>query len=143
MRYLDEHKVNPVNDQIAIKALEDHPSGVPHHYAVILPQGKTLMLDFQNGPINEVGVNGVTQEVFLAIVLDRLRGFQRQTAFACRENALAITKIEEGLMWLHQRTLARWKVIALIGRRLIRNALHVKKRKRKNYEHHVPSRVHR
>jgi hypothetical protein len=32
---------------------------------------------FQNGPIAEVGVNGVTHEVLLAIVADRLRSFQK------------------------------------------------------------------
>jgi len=39
----------------------------------------TLTLErilFQNGPIPEVGVNGITQEALLAIVIDRLRCFQ-------------------------------------------------------------------
>jgi hypothetical protein len=63
---------------------------------------------FQNGPINEVGVNGVTQEVLLSIVADRLRSFQ-SGPFSCRENAIALTKIEEALHWLQQRTLARMR----------------------------------
>jgi hypothetical protein len=61
---------------------------------------------FQNGPIKEVGVNGLTQEALLAIVIDRLRSFQAGQ-FSCRENAIALTKLEEGLMWLQRRTLAR------------------------------------
>lgn len=60
----------------------------------------------QNGPIAEQGVNGLTQEVLLEIISDRLRSFQKGP-FSCRENALALTKIEEAQHWLHSRTLAR------------------------------------
>jgi len=63
---------------------------------------------FQNGPISEFGVNGVTQEALLAIVIDRLRSFQ-SGPFSCRENAIALTHIEEALMWLQRRTIARIK----------------------------------
>jgi hypothetical protein len=61
---------------------------------------------FQNGPIKESGVNGITQEALLAIVIDRLRSFQAGP-FSCRENAIALTKCEEALMWLQRRTVAR------------------------------------
>ena len=60
-------------------------------------------VSFQNGPIKEVGVNGVTNEDLIAIVIDRIRGFQ-SGAYACRDNALALTKLEEALMWLRNRT---------------------------------------
>lgn len=60
-------------------------------------------IKFQNGPIKEVGVNGVHNEDLLVIVLDRLQGFQN-SEFKCRENAIAITKIEEALLWLNKRT---------------------------------------
>jgi hypothetical protein len=39
----------------------------------------------------------------IAIVIDRLRGFQ-SGPFSCRENALALTKMEEALHWLNART---------------------------------------
>jgi hypothetical protein len=61
---------------------------------------------FQNGPIKEFGVNGITQEALLAIVIDRLRLFQAGQ-FSCRENAIALTHCEEALMWLQRRTVAR------------------------------------
>jgi hypothetical protein len=61
---------------------------------------------FQNGPIKEAGVNGVTQEALLAVVIDRLRSFQAGP-FSCRENALALTNCEQALMWLQKRTLDR------------------------------------
>ena len=62
-----------------------------------------IEINFQKGAILEHGINGLTQEVLLAIVIDRLQGFQSGD-FSCRENALAITKCQEALMWLQQRT---------------------------------------
>jgi hypothetical protein len=63
---------------------------------------------FQNGPIKEAGINGITQEALLAITIDRLRSFQ-EGPFRCRENAIALTHCEEALMWLQRRTVARIK----------------------------------
>jgi len=60
-------------------------------------------LHFQNGPIGECGVNGIGIEHLLHLVAARLRGYQA-TDFRCRENALALTKIEEALHWLQHRT---------------------------------------
>src|SRR3990167_1056133 len=63
-------------------------------------------IHFQNGPVKEVGVNGLHQEDLLAIVIDRLQHFQRGP-FVCPENAMALTKIEEALHWLNHRTAER------------------------------------
>jgi len=63
-------------------------------------------VSFQNGPVKEFGVNGLHQEDLLSIVIDRLQSFQAGE-FKCRENALAITKIEEAMHWLNHRTTAR------------------------------------
>lgn len=63
---------------------------------------------FQNGSVKEYGVNGITQEALMAIVIDRLRGFQ-SGPFSCRENAIALTHCEDALMWLQRRTVARIK----------------------------------
>jgi hypothetical protein len=60
-------------------------------------------VDFQEGPIKEAGVNGVMNEDLIAMVICRLEGFQN-SPFRCRENAVAITKLEEALMWLRKRT---------------------------------------
>ena len=65
--------------------------------------GQPAAILFQNGPILEGGVNGVTQEALVAIVIDRLRSFQAGP-YACHENAVALTHFEEGLMWLQKRT---------------------------------------
>ena len=112
MRTINDHKVNPANDRIEI-VVTDEPGagGANHEYQIQIgaptdPEDRTVYLSFQNGPINENGVNGITQEVLLAIVADRLRAFQAGK-FACRENALALTKIEEAMQWLHARTRGR------------------------------------
>lgn len=39
----------------------------------------------------------------MAVVIDRLQGFQ-SGQYACRDNAIALTKLEEALMWLNKRT---------------------------------------
>jgi hypothetical protein len=61
-----------------------------------------VILNFQNGGLKEVGANGITDQALLAIVLDRLRSFN-DGQFRCRENSVAITKIEEALMWMEKR----------------------------------------
>ena len=122
MRTISDHIVNPCNDKLSI-TIADAPGagGASHRYEITGYYGDTndsrraddaslieTVILFQNGPINEKGVNGITQEVLLAIVADRLRSFQ-SGPFACRENALALTKIEEAMHWLQQRTLARMR----------------------------------
>ena len=83
--------------------------GACHEYRVIPMESKPGMalsfakMSFQSGPIKENGVNGCQNEDLLAIVADRLRYFQ-SGPFSCRENAVALTKIEEALLWLNKRT---------------------------------------
>ena len=72
------------------------------------PECILLGIGFQNGPILEKGVNGILNEDLLAIVIHRLQGFQSGD-FKCRENAIALTKIEEALLWLEKRTADREK----------------------------------
>lgn len=60
-------------------------------------------IHFQEGPIKEHGVNGITIEDLLVIAATRLEYFQASD-FKCRENEIALTKIEEALMWLNKRT---------------------------------------
>lgn len=81
--------------------------GAPHHFKINDKNGNIIQgIDFQKGPIKENGINGISNEDILVLVLTRLKGFQG-TKFSCRENAIAITKIEETLMWLEKRTLDR------------------------------------
>lgn len=84
----------------------------PHHFVVGLADtpGDTIKpiqtIDFQEGPVKECGVNGIGNEDAIAMVLCRLEHFQR-SPYACRENAIAITKLEEALLWLRKRTINR------------------------------------
>ena len=79
-----------------------------HNYLIRDTETENILGEviFQNGPIKEVGVNGVTNEDLLSIVAHRLQCFQT-SQFACRENALALTKIEEATHWLAHRTAGR------------------------------------
>lgn len=111
MRQLTDHKVNETNEALAITVLDEPGAGGANHEYQIswangedpVPLSKTCFIGFQNGPIKEKGVNGVTQEALLAIVTDRLRSFQAGP-YACRENAIALTHIETAQMWLQKRT---------------------------------------
>jgi len=85
--------------------------GACHEYDVmeVNPKGINDALaevHFQNGPVKEAGVNGCHHEDLIAIVIDRLQHFQAGE-YACRENALALTKLEEAMHWLGHRTAAR------------------------------------
>lgn len=61
------------------------------------------VIAFQHGGRNmEDSDYGVTGEDLLEIVRHRLQCFQT-SEYACRENAIALTHIEEALMWLNRR----------------------------------------
>ncbi|WP_205880111.1 hypothetical protein [Lampropedia aestuarii] len=113
-RAITDHIINPANDKLVIETIDAPGAGGANHaYQVRGYHNKAAdetatVIRFQNGPINEEGVNGLTQEVLLAIVADRLRSFQAGP-FSCRENALALTKIEEAMHWLQQRTIRRMR----------------------------------
>lgn len=91
---------------------EDMKYNAPHHFIVQkadgIPGDARFLgaVDFQEGPIKECGVNGICNEDLIAMVICRLEHFQK-SEFACRENALAITKLEEALLWLRKRTMGR------------------------------------
>ena len=113
MRAIEYHKINPMNDTLDIVVTDAPGHGGANHDYEVNHSGATgvpplLSIKFQNGPIAEYGINGVTQEILLAVVIDRLRSFQ-SGAFSSRENAIALTKCEEALHWLQQRTIERMR----------------------------------
>lgn len=111
MRELSEHKINPANDTLTIAVLDEPgQGGACHEYEIRHPNLSPTNISFQNGPIDEDsnGVNGLTHEVLLAILADRLRGFQ-SGVYSCKANACALTHIEEAQHWLQQRTLERMR----------------------------------
>lgn len=113
MKTITEHQINECNSAITIEADEPEPScGARHNYDIRVVGGDPLRvghftpLRFQRGPIGEVGTNGITHEVLLAILIDRLRGFQ-SGPYACAENASALAHLEAARDSLHARTRAR------------------------------------
>ena len=61
-------------------------------------------IQFQEGARkNPEAITGVLDVDLLEIVRDRIKGFQ-SGEFSSRENACALTHIEEALMWLNRRT---------------------------------------
>lgn len=113
-REITTHKVNGCNEAITVTAIDDPRHGdACHQYQIALPAPpdedyEVVELDFQNGPIAEVGTNGVTHEALLAILIDRLEGFQ-SGPYNCFENAQALNHLRGALTILHERTKARLK----------------------------------
>lgn len=97
-----------------VEVLDDPgPGDGCHKYQVEIQSehsGANLIeiVEFQKGPVKEVGLNGIQNEHLLAMVIHRLQGFQ-SGPYACRENALALTKLEEAMMWMKARTKDRAK----------------------------------
>jgi hypothetical protein len=90
---------------------EPGAGGAYHEYLVSTSDAENQIppfaeVKFQKGPVAESGKNGIFIEDLLQICRHRLQCFQAG-GFACRENALALTKIEEALHWLNHRTADR------------------------------------
>lgn len=69
--------------------------------------GIGLSIEWQNGPLGNGEGRKEPNGAFVETVLDAARqriSFYQDSKFKCRENAIAITKIEEALLWLNKRT---------------------------------------
>ena len=110
-------KREKLNDVFAVD--EQGPGGANHLYVVYKngsavledndtslrgnPEDLLLTIQMQCGPRKENGsLHGVLDTDLLEIVRDRLKAFQAGP-FSSRENACALTHIEEALMWLNRR----------------------------------------
>lgn len=123
MRELTDHLTGGSGDSLTIRVADEPGAGGANHLYMIegynsgsnpscpftarygKPSDHSTVL-FQNGAIPERGINGVTQEAVLAIVIDRLRCFQAGP-FANVYNAKALGHCEAALQSLKQRTLDR------------------------------------
>ena len=84
--------------------------GAHHEYHIVLNDASekdvandVVIIQLQKGPRKEKdSIHGVIDSDLLEIVRDRLKDFQAGP-FASRENACALTHIEEALMWLNRR----------------------------------------
>ncbi len=94
------------NPNVKIMILDERGDGNAYHNYEIRSFDKQKVLtniSFQKGPLRENKLNGCFQEDLIEICVHRLRCFQNGE-FACRENEIALTKLEEALMWLNRRT---------------------------------------
>ena len=108
MRQLTDHVVEgDAAPQLRILVLDEPGAGgASHEYEICWGDevvGQRVQISFQNGPIKENGINGVTQEAWLAIVIDRLRSFQAGP-FPSPFNESALRHCELALGDLQQRT---------------------------------------
>lgn len=107
-RELTSHKVNGCNEALVVRAM-DEPGhgGASHEYRIEWGHNgeacNAIDIRFQNGPIAEVGTNGITHEALLAILIDRFEGFQAG-AYACEENAVALSNLRGAQRMLKHRT---------------------------------------
>ncbi len=119
MREITTHRVNPANDTLTITVVDEPGSGGANHRYEITGfntgtnpsrgldrawTGSAML--FQNGPIAEAGVNGITHEALIAILIDRLHGFQTGP-YACEAIPIALAKLAEAAHVLNQRTRER------------------------------------
>lgn len=113
MRQLQGHKVNEVNKALTITAFGEpgvHGAHRQYHIDGFRVWSQTVpsscLLTFQDGPPAEVGVNGITHEALLEVLIDRLSGFQ-SGLFACTWNAGALSHLREAKRMLNARTQVR------------------------------------
>lgn len=83
------------------------PGGANHEYEIHLGgdyDAYYVALQFQKGPRNDPNSHqGIVDQDLLEIVRHRLQGFQNGP-FSTREGAIALTHVEEALLWLNKRT---------------------------------------
>ncbi|MCU5706132.1 hypothetical protein OCF67_18295 [Bacillus wiedmannii] len=65
-----------------------------------------IKIKFQEGPIQENGVNGAQIEEVIQVLHDRLQGFQNG-GFPCNENTMAMHHLKRAKKWLDERTAKR------------------------------------
>ena len=79
----------------------------PHHFIYIRHDVNSISFTIQNGPIKEAGLNGCQLDTLIETAKIMLEGLNDK--FPCRENSVALTKLDEALMWLLQRKSNREK----------------------------------
>lgn len=88
------HRNSPCNNFVETKR------GTESDY--ILVYGNDITVTIQDGPIKEVGVNGIQVTDLLSLCKEIYKSLN--VAYPCRENSLTITKIEEAIHWQDART---------------------------------------
>ena len=108
---IDSHHVKGYAFNIDIKAVPVERYGIPTYTYNLVKEhdgkpGYQFIKDFnfQIGDPRVYGVNGVTNEALLAIMIHRLQGFQNNSSTNCSENQEAINHMELAMEALYSRT---------------------------------------
>jgi hypothetical protein len=106
VREIRGHEINAINAQIRITSDEEAINYSIRTEAPAPAPSFWTDIKFQSGPVADCGVNGLTNEVLLTVIADRLETFQKGGR-SCRENDMALIKVQEALHWLIHRVRAR------------------------------------
>ena len=88
----------------AIHTLSDG-TDVNGHLYIIQAGSHSTIIEFQRGAVKEAGVNGVTSEALLEILIHRTQVLNER--FPCEENAQALAAMKVALGAFHLRTARR------------------------------------
>ena len=77
----------------------------PFNHVYIRHDVNSLSFTLQNGPVKDHGVNGCQVDTVIEAAKLIIEGLNAN--FPCRENAMAITKLDEALLWLMKRKMDR------------------------------------
>lgn len=105
----DHQEVAGLNTELVVQSIDEvGPGGAHHSYVITGPDNRILgTVQFQKGGVKEAGgVNGVSNEVLLAVVADRLKCFQAGQ-FACQANQDALDGVQAALKAMADRTKER------------------------------------
>ena len=91
-------------DSNGVRVIAHQGKNKGHGYDILVDDVK-FPVQFQTGAVADNGVNGVTNEALLAIVIHRLEFLQGK--FPCIQNSLAIINAKAALNVLEQRTRSR------------------------------------
>lgn len=93
-----EHLTNALNSCYQSAQISDG-EGIIHSIAI---DGNKVTFTIQDGPIGDVGINGIQVTGMLEYVKEVYKSLN--AAYPCRENSITITKIEEAIHWQDART---------------------------------------
>lgn len=94
-------------DDNGVNAFTFEGAGDEGHLYRVVAGPVDLTLKFQQGGVATAGVNGITSEVLLAVLIDRTKHLDSK--FPCIENREALLRLEKALMWFNTRTANRQK----------------------------------
>lgn len=80
----------------------------PVRYRIVDNESGDILseIDFQDGQVRVEGVNGITNEDLIDIVIHRLQRYKHN-----KENDLAIINLKQSLMWLNERSKRKDRIV--------------------------------